>query len=714
MQKLQSFISNFVFGVLVLLGFLLIFESQVVIPYWMQPLGRMHPMLLHFPIAFILVMVLLDLFKSHLDQASYQKVHAMALSLTVLTTALSALMGFLLSREEGYSSELMELHKWVGVAVTYLIFILMMVNPEKLPYKFLLYGSFVILFFAGHFGAGLTHGMDYLLEPIARAKPVEVTEDTPIYQAFIDPILEEKCKSCHNQQKHKGELDMTTLQLLMEGGEHGPVVVAGNSLESEMIHRALLPMAMEEHMPPEGKPQLTDFELELLSAWIDAGADSLVSLSQLNSGDTLYQLASLRFQEYQQESTAPRYSFDFASEKLVASLNNPYRSVIQETPESPALNVNLYVRQAYQKKHLEELNKIKDQIVNLNLSYMPVKDEDLRLIGSFENLETLNLNYTNITSQGLDYLSGCKNLKSLAVSATVVDSQIMDKLKGLESLQELFLWNTKLTGQEIANLRAGRPELTINAGYTTDQEDPIQLTSPQLKNKSIVLSIDQPVVLEHKLSGVVIRYTTDNSDPDSLLSPLYIEPIPVHGFTRVKAVAYKEQWLTSDTAEYQVFSHGKTPVEVQLLNQPDPEYRGKGAINLTDKQKGMVSNFQGKEWLGFREVPFSVLVDFGEDPPEISQVILSYGVRQTSHLMSPSSVRIWGGEDRQNLRLLVSESPPVDEKGTRDREEVMQIETGPHEYRYYKIEGQPLSKLPSWHTAKSKPAWLFVDELFFY
>jgi uncharacterized membrane protein len=714
MLKLQRIVSNFVLLLLVMLAFLLLFESQVEVPYWMQPLGRMHPMLLHFPIALIVVMVLLDLFKSQLDADSYQKVHTMGLNLTVLTTALSAIMGFLLSKEEGYSSELMELHKWVGVTVTYLIYLLLLVKPQASSYKLLLYGSFIMLLFVGHFGAGLTHGVDFLIEPIAGKETIEITEDTPIFQAFIDPVLKEKCKSCHNQQKHKGGLDMTTFDLLMLGGENGAVVKPGNALESEMVHRVLLPLAMEEHMPPEGKPQLTDFELDLLSAWIEAGADAALSLAQLNQEDTLFRLANLRYQELQQESAEPRYNFDFASEKLVASLNNPYRSVIQETPSSPALKVNLFVRQAYQKEYLEDLNKIKDQIVNLNLAYMPIKDQDLRLIGTFPNLETLNLNHTEITGDGLSSLAGCKNLKSLAIAGTSAGPQLANQITVFESLEELFIWNTGLSEAQVEELKKQNPGLTIRTGYTADQEAPIPLTSPQLKNSSTVLGTDEAVMLEHKLNGVIIRYTVDGTDPDSTASPQYLSPIPVEGFTRVKAVAYKAQWLTSDTVEYHIFSAGKTPVKVELMRQPNPQYPGNGPSTLIDKKKGIQSNFKGKEWLGFREEPFVGLVDFGEDPPEVKQVILSYGIRKGSHLMSPSSIKIWGGNDQGALQLLASKDLPADEQSSPDREEVVQIEIPPTRYRYYKIEGQPLDRLPSWHNAKGQPAWLFIDELFFY
>jgi len=714
MRKLQYAISSFVFFLLVLLGFLLVFESYVTIPYWLQPIGRMHPMLLHFPIALIVVMVLLDVFKSHLDQDSYQKIHTVALQLTVLTTALSALMGFMLSKEEGYSSDLMDLHKWVGVGVTYLVYLLSLVDPVKVTYRVLLYGSFVILFFAGHFGAGLTHGMDFLMEPITATQKPQITAETPIFEAFVDPILEDKCKSCHNAQKHKGELDMTTYELMLAGGEHGPVLEPGNSMESELIHRAILPLAMEDHMPPEGKPQLTEAELELLSAWIDSGADPLISLSQLTPEDTLFHLAQQRMIQYQDGGSEDPYDFEFAGEKLIASLNNPYRSVVQQTPESPALDVSIFVRQAYREEYLHDLSKISDQVVNLNLSYMPVTDADLTVIGKFSNLETLNLNNTDITGDGLGELTSCDKLESLSLSGTAVTRESLKKLAGMESLQDIYLWNTEIAVDQEDELKLDFPEVNFYTGYYSSQEAPIPLTSPQLKNKSNVLQAGEKLILEHKLPGVIIKYTTDGTDPDSVASPVYTEPIEIMGYTVVKAVAYKEQWLTSDTAQFRIFTAGYAPKEVELLHLPNPEYPGRGKQSLTDLAKGKASNFKGSEWLGFREDPLEATLDFGDNPPKINELVFSYLVNTGRFIMPPEWIEVWAGDDPDALTRISRKTFSMDKKDIRGGVLHEVLHLAGSQYRYIRVKAHPVGKLPAWHQGKGDPGWLFVDELFFY
>jgi hypothetical protein len=56
-----------------------------------------------------------------------------------------------------------------------------------------------------HLGASLTHGANYLLEPLAVRKKVPVTEAI-VYDDIIKPVLEAKCFSCHNKANEKGGL----------------------------------------------------------------------------------------------------------------------------------------------------------------------------------------------------------------------------------------------------------------------------------------------------------------------------------------------------------------------------------------------------------------------------------------------------------------------------------------------------------------------------
>ncbi len=714
MATLEKIVSHFVFFLLCLLTFLLIFEAQVSIPFWLQPLGRMHPLMLHFPIVLIVLLVLLDVFRSHLEPASFEKIRKALLGFTAVTTSAAAIMGFFLSLEEDSASSLMDLHKWIGVSVSYLVYLLLLIDKKILWYRVTLYASFVTLFFAGHFGAGLTHGTDFLTEPIARAQKKKITEATPIFEAFVDPILEAKCKACHNAQKHKGALDMSTFELMSKGGENGPIWVKGNTGESELIIRALLPLEHEDHMPPEGKSQLSAPELTLLKSWIGAGADPKVSLKQLNPTDSLFMLANQRMKAMEEESPKARYDFDFASEALVSSLNNPYRTVTQETPLSPALDVNIYVKTAYKPEYLTELKKVKDQIVSLNLAYMPIKDEDMNTIANFSNLEDLKLNHTEISNAALTYLKNCTRLESLSLSGTAIDIGISENLGALPAIKDVYLWNTGIDDNQLADLKNQWPDIRFYHGYSANQESPIRLTAPLLKNKNKILAQGEKVVLEHKMPGVSIRYTTDGSDPDSISSALYESPIEVQSFTSVKTIAYKEGWLTSEARVYEFFVEGQPPVTAELINSPHTKYKGKGAISLIDLEKGNATGFNSKSWLGYQDKPLAAWVDFGENPPTLQQLVLSYGMNMGQYIMPPIQVEVWGGNDRRNIKLLKRIVPNQPAEYQPDGVMGIAMAMPVSDFRYYQVKAFPMKKLPAWHSGKGEPGWVFVDELFFY
>ncbi len=88
------------------------------------------------------------------------------------------------------------------------------------------------------------------------------------YDDHIRPLLENKCFSCHNPDKKKGGLELTSYSGLMNGGSGGVVVDAGNPQASRLW--TCSSKKEEPYMPPEGAP-LEAKDLALLSKWIAGG-----------------------------------------------------------------------------------------------------------------------------------------------------------------------------------------------------------------------------------------------------------------------------------------------------------------------------------------------------------------------------------------------------------------------------------------------------------
>src|SRR6185503_14314789 len=132
----------------------------------------------------------------------------------------------------------------------------------------------ILLTWTGHLGGSITHGEDFLFQSLSAiaedikiaAKQVPITniEEAVVFNDIIRPLFEEKCFGCHSSKKQKGQLRLDVVDLIIKGGKHGEVFVAGNSKESELFKRITLPTEMKEHMPPKREPQLTAVEIELI------------------------------------------------------------------------------------------------------------------------------------------------------------------------------------------------------------------------------------------------------------------------------------------------------------------------------------------------------------------------------------------------------------------------------------------------------------------
>jgi hypothetical protein len=114
----------------------------------------------------------------------------------------------------------------------------------------------------------------------AAAAPAPAGNEKLVFQHVILPIFEAKCNKCHNEDKSKGDLRLDNYEVTMKGGENANNIVAGKPDDSLTIQRILLPLDDDEHMPPEGKEQVTAAELAAIRYWIQAGASATQKVSE--------------------------------------------------------------------------------------------------------------------------------------------------------------------------------------------------------------------------------------------------------------------------------------------------------------------------------------------------------------------------------------------------------------------------------------------------
>lgn len=95
--------------------------------------------------------------------------------------------------------------------------------------------------------------------------------DLDFFEKKVRPILVERCYECHSAQsgKTKGNLAVDSKSALLQGGDNGPGLLAGNP-DKSLIIEAIRYKNRDMQMPP--KSALPAAELKVLEEWVRRGA----------------------------------------------------------------------------------------------------------------------------------------------------------------------------------------------------------------------------------------------------------------------------------------------------------------------------------------------------------------------------------------------------------------------------------------------------------
>ncbi len=253
-----------------------------------QMLGRLHPLVVHFPISLIGVGLLLECMAWRKKSDQFHSAIGVILWVGTITAALAVGLGFILINQDDYTGNTITIHQWSGMATAILsgLTLYAFISKETKSYRLLLFLTVLGVSFAGHYGAMLTHGEDYLdLKKEEKNRKIALNPSLHVekLQGKIDPnqkqdlgiearnIIANHCYDCHSIKKSKGKLRLDALKFMLKGGKEGPAMVLGHPEKSEMIRRIKLLASDDDAMPNKGK-RLTKKEIELLEVWVKQGA----------------------------------------------------------------------------------------------------------------------------------------------------------------------------------------------------------------------------------------------------------------------------------------------------------------------------------------------------------------------------------------------------------------------------------------------------------
>src|SRR5690606_16762635 len=160
----------------------------------LQLLGRLHPLVVHFPIALLIVAYFLELLTLGGKRRGLREGINWMVFLGTLFAILATVLGWLLRTQDDYSGNLVMLHQNTGIATAVLAMVTSLVLWNTLNGKlrnFVLYRSIlsltvVFLIIAGHLGSSLTHGYDFLSSVLPNGKNINSSGKSTALLAELD------------------------------------------------------------------------------------------------------------------------------------------------------------------------------------------------------------------------------------------------------------------------------------------------------------------------------------------------------------------------------------------------------------------------------------------------------------------------------------------------------------------------------------------------
>jgi hypothetical protein len=403
------------------------------------------------------------------------------LALGAAAAVLAATLGWFLAGTGDFDPALVQTHRWLGVGAAAGAVVLLVIHRVWWLYGPLFVGCMVLLALAGHAGGKITHGNDYLTVympvrlkhllgvpiPVAKVVPMDAAH-AMVFDDVIQPILEQRCVSCHGPSKSNGEFRVDSWDLLSKGGKHGPELMAKGGAPGEFMRRIDLPVDEKEHMPPSGKPQLSDDDLTLVEWWLGSGAPQKALAGTLAPPPTVADILSARFGGKAPEKPPFRVATLVRAAALAPRLGILIRPM---SPDGPWIEVNARIAgKAFGNNQLSQLVQIAPAITWLDLGGTSVDDVGLVQVAAMHWLERLHLDNTAVTDAGLSYLSNLKRLRYLNLRGTAVTDKGLPALVTVSSLRSLYVWQTAVTPGAVKLLGDTLVDKRQQARWRADRE----------------------------------------------------------------------------------------------------------------------------------------------------------------------------------------------------------------------------------------------------
>jgi mono/diheme cytochrome c family protein len=105
-----------------------------------------------------------------------------------------------------------------------------------------------------------------------------------LYLEYVGPLIEKQCLPCHSGNKPQANLNLSTREGLLRGGDRGPAITPGNP-KASLLYR-LVAREDQPSMPPGQRAPLSKELVTRIAEWIQAGAPYTAGSSQVSGSNT--------------------------------------------------------------------------------------------------------------------------------------------------------------------------------------------------------------------------------------------------------------------------------------------------------------------------------------------------------------------------------------------------------------------------------------------
>ena len=429
---------------------------------WMRLLGRLHPLIVHFPIGLAITAAVVELVNIIRRRRDASPFAFTATGIAAGTSIIAAVFGWLNADYEGATDgTTLFLHRWLGIIAAgglSIVFLAGLVGRSGVRitafngYRWGLLICAVVLAVGSHFGGEMVYGKGYLTKVIFASNGDSATTDadaddettpkedatgasTPsptVDASTIDfrrdvlPILEARCVECHGPDKVKGDLRLDSEAAIFAGDPEWWTVLWGDPDHSLLLERVTLPADDPDSMPPEGA-RLTAAQIATIRTWIETGGAGAEDVG--GEGKVAVD----------QKTAPPAAAPD---DEDVAEIPAAITAAADKLRQRGVLAMRI-------------AQNSDDWEVNASLVSPPFADADFQLLKGLEAvLVQASFNRSAVTDAGLEGLAGFDRLNSLRLAQTDVGDGAVDALLRLEGLEVLNLYGTRISDAGLARLLA--------------------------------------------------------------------------------------------------------------------------------------------------------------------------------------------------------------------------------------------------------------------